>query len=349
MTMGSVRRSTEWMCAIGLAVALGACGGDKGSAPPPRVPARLVVVSGVDQEIPVTAAAAAPVVARVETADGRPVPGVTVTWTTTAGSVSPTTSVSASDGTVQTVPTAGQSAVFFGVQGTVTGLPPAVFRERAVAGPATEVVLSADSLQLFGESDTARVVIAMRDVFGNVVQPRAARWSSSDTLVATVDSTGLVRARGTGSTTIEIAAGEQRRAVIVRVRNPFAPDLAMTVSGVVGTGLPAVLSFTARGSGGIPGAVQLSVRWDPSRLRAEALAPGSVVPVAYIDNAQGLLRAVIAAPMGLLPVVQVAGLRFVPLRSGAADITITTDRLVSATSFAELTPRAPVLTRVVVQ
>ena len=79
MTMGSVRRSTEWMCAIGLAVALGACGGDKGSAPPPRVPARLVVVSGIDQEIPVTAAAAAPVVARVETADGRPVPGVTVT------------------------------------------------------------------------------------------------------------------------------------------------------------------------------------------------------------------------------------------------------------------------------
>lgn len=61
-------------------------------------------------------------------------------------------------------------------------------------------------------------------------------WSSSATDVATVDSTGFVRAVGEGTATISVTAGEQTGTSEVTVVAPAPPDWAEHVCGAASTG-----------------------------------------------------------------------------------------------------------------
>lgn len=64
--------------------------------------------------------------------------------------------------------------------------------------------------------DTARLVIPYRTAGLDTNRNHTARWSSADRAVATVDSSGLARATGTGATTVTAAVGgrEMRYSVI---------------------------------------------------------------------------------------------------------------------------------------
>ena len=65
--------------------------------------------------------------------------------------------------------------------------------------------------------DTARLMADVRDQVGRPMPDQAVAWASSDTLVAMVDSDGLVTATGNGATAITAAAGSAADTAIVTV------------------------------------------------------------------------------------------------------------------------------------
>ena len=76
-----------------------------------------------------------------------------------------------------------------------------------VAQLAVEVRMTPAALALDAIGDTARLVAEALDANGHLVVEAHYTWSSSNELVATVDSTGLVTATGLGSSTVRAAAG----------------------------------------------------------------------------------------------------------------------------------------------
>ena len=100
----------------------------------------------------------------------------------------------------------------------------------------TTVTLTPDTVELAALGDTVRLVAEVRDQIGRAVEGEAVSWSSGDTLVATVDSTGLVTAAGIGATTITATAG------------PVSGSAAVTVMQSAGTVVVSPLADTiARG------------------------------------------------------------------------------------------------------
>ena len=93
-----------------------------------------------------------------------------------------------------------------------------------VAAPApTTVAITPDTVALAALGDTVRLAAEVRDQIGRPVDGEAVVWASGDTLVATVDSTGLVTAAGNGATTITATAG------------PVSGSAAVTVMQSAGT------------------------------------------------------------------------------------------------------------------
>lgn len=74
------------------------------------------------------------------------------------------------------------------------------------ARPAT-VIVSPNSVQFTAVGETARLSAEVRDQNRQVMTGVAVTWASSDTSVATVDATGLVRAAADGRATIRATAG----------------------------------------------------------------------------------------------------------------------------------------------
>lgn len=61
---------------------------------------------------------------------------------------------------------------------------------------------------------------SLHELYDSRIRPSAFRWSSADTAVATVDETGLVRARRAGSTAIRARAEGITGAFPLRVDEP---------------------------------------------------------------------------------------------------------------------------------
>lgn len=80
--------------------------------------------------------------------------------------------------------------------------------ELAVVAPVpTTVSVDPDTVAFSALGDTAQLVAEVRDQVGRPMAGQAVAWASSDTLVGTVDSTGLVTAAGRGTTTITGTSG----------------------------------------------------------------------------------------------------------------------------------------------
>lgn len=102
--------------------------------------------------------------------------------------------------------------------GTVEPPPP------RLAPVAATVTVSPASATLTALEETARLTAEVRDQNGQVMAGAAVAWASSDTLVAVVDSEGLVTAVGGGITAVT-AAGNVSDAVVsgtaeITVENP---------------------------------------------------------------------------------------------------------------------------------
>ena len=72
----------------------------------------------------------------------------------------------------------------------------------------TTVAVTPDTVALMALGDTVRLVAEVRDQLGRVMEDEPVTWVSGDTIVAAVDSAGLVTAVGTGATRVTGTAGD---------------------------------------------------------------------------------------------------------------------------------------------
>ena len=259
---------------LAAAVLLGglACGEDATGPPPPPPPpppvATTLAVTPASVQLS-SLGETAQLSAEVRDQNGRAMPGAAVTWTSADPSVA---SVDAS-GLVTAV--GNGTATVTAASGSASGAA-SVSVEQAVAS----VSVVPDSVELL-VGDTVRLSAVAADALGGEVAGAAFAWSSTDTLVATIDSVGL--ARGVGSGEAEIAASSS--GVTGRARLKVA-DLAATTITVA------------------PDSVALAALGDTVRLAAEVFdqagrpLPGAAVAwtsadtlVATVDSA-GLVTAV---------------------------------------------------------
>ena len=96
---------------------------------------------------------------------------------------------------------------------------------------ATEVTVTPATAWLTALDETVRFSAEVRDQAGRVMEGVPVSWSSADTAVAAVDSTGLVTAAGNGTATITATAGSARGIARITVANPnHAPPYFGTTS-----------------------------------------------------------------------------------------------------------------------
>jgi len=141
--------------------------------------------------------------ATVRDGSGKVIEVPSVTWTTSDAGVA----------TAQSFWPGSASAVRFG---TVLGVSPGSVTITATSGtasaaavitvgppvPVASVTVTPGSSTVARIGDTLRLAATLRDASGNVLLPRPTTWSSDNEVVATVDTTGLVRAVGEGSATM---------------------------------------------------------------------------------------------------------------------------------------------------
>lgn len=97
----------------------------------PGAPAQVTVVSGDSQAGTAGGALPAPLVVKVTDQYGNAVPGVTITWSSSDGSLASTTSVTDANGLAQNTLTLGTSAGQLTITAEVTGQVEAIFTETA--------------------------------------------------------------------------------------------------------------------------------------------------------------------------------------------------------------------------
>ena len=100
--------------------------------------------------------------------------------------------------------------------------------------PRTSVEVRPATATLLAFGDTVRMAAEVRDENGQVLSGAVVSWSSSDSLVATVDTTGLVTAAGNGTAGIwagtESAAGSGNVTVTQEVRGVRVSPAAITIA-----------------------------------------------------------------------------------------------------------------------
>jgi len=87
------------------------------------------------------------------------------------------------------------------------------------SGPSSITLAPASDIRLAGVGQTAQLTATPKDAAGNPVSATVV-WTSSNTAVATVSSTGLVTATGVGSAQIRATAGSVSQQVTVLVQQP---------------------------------------------------------------------------------------------------------------------------------
>ncbi len=188
------------------------------STGPSATPTTLRLAAGSGQTGTVGAVLATPLSVVVLDASGKTISGAEVEWDVGvgAGTVSPTTSISNSDGVAQTTWTLGTNAGNLRVSAQINGLTPVVFTATALASAATSVVATPDRAYL-GVGDTIRLRAAARDQYGNDIVGQSINFSSADAAIASVSSNGLVTALAVGSARIIADVGGKADTVPVGV------------------------------------------------------------------------------------------------------------------------------------
>jgi hypothetical protein len=196
---------------LGALVCAIACG--DASGPNAGPPASLLVVSGSTQaSAPVTTKLSEPLLVELTDAQGQPVTGVTVTWTTTSGTLSPLTSKTDRDGQASTQWTVGQIAGIQTTKAKVEGLATANFTQRVIAGPLTQIIISRDTVRLLSVGDAFRFNARPSDQYGNLV---------SGGSVVKVADTSVVTAINFGNGATLIARAVDSKTTLTATAGPF--------------------------------------------------------------------------------------------------------------------------------
>ena len=195
---GRIRQSLRGLAIVLPALFL-ACGDSSPAEPPTSVPASVAITPSS-----VTFAAlgqTAQLTATVLDQSGQSMQGVTVVWSTSAGSVVTVnaaglvTAIGNGDATVTATVQGGDASGSAGV---------------TVAQQAQEIQLSRTAGMFRALGDTLRLSANALDANGNAIADVGFVWSSSDASVVAVDSTGLVTATGNGSASVLATSGPAR-------------------------------------------------------------------------------------------------------------------------------------------
>ncbi len=187
------------------------------SAPPPA-PVASVAVALNPSSINVGETASS--TATLRDANGNVLTGRTVTWS----SANSTVATVSANGTV-TAMSAGTASIIATSEGQ-TGAATETVNATAPA-PVASITLSASNTTL-AVGATMQVTITLKDAAGNVLTGRTIGWTSSNTAIATVSTTGLVKAVSAGAVVIT-ASSEGKTATIEFTVSP-APVAAVAVT-----------------------------------------------------------------------------------------------------------------------
>lgn len=214
---------TRRLLPLALALAL-ACGGEESPTGPGERAASLVVT-------PPSAAASAlgdttAFSARLRDEAGAVLSDVTIAWSSTDRTVATVTddgeAVTQANGVTDVI--AEAAGLADSARLTVDQL-----ADRVTVSPSADTMAAGQTLQLSAEAT---------DDNGRPVAGAVFRWTSSDTSVATVDSTGLVRARAHGFVDVTASLDGTRAAADLTVQPGEGPSEAPTVTSVTPTPLP---------------------------------------------------------------------------------------------------------------
>jgi hypothetical protein len=181
---------------LALAGGLAACGQSTG---PDAAPAALERVSGDQQEAFVFTVLPEPLQVRATDGEGRPMPGVTVTWSASAGTLSTTQSVTNASGMAATVWTFGPGPFAPGMhhaRATVSALPPVEFTAWARRGTVLEgVSIRPSQVNVASGAASVDVTVQATTDFGDVIEGVFRFGSPSGQVTA---YTPFARISGTG-------------------------------------------------------------------------------------------------------------------------------------------------------
>ena len=220
-------------------VALLACGGDGGSPPAPSAPTGPVVTTIVvtSPAGPLQVGGTLALSAEVRDQAGMAITGKTVTWAT-------------ANAAVATVSNAG----------VVTGIGPGTAAISASADSKTgSTNVSVTQVPVFAVTitplaaptvagETTPLTVVVRDEQGNELVGRKVTWSSSVSLVATVDALGRLVASSPGATTITAASEGVSGTLAVTVTAP-AGSIVPTIESIAPATLAPGATATLRGTG----------------------------------------------------------------------------------------------------
>jgi hypothetical protein len=187
-------------------LALAACH-DSSDATAPATPTTLSVVSGSAQTGTVGGALASPVVVQVQDQSGKPISGVTVTWTASSGATSSPESVSDSTGQVSTTWTLGTAAGSAMLSASAAGVNSVTVLATATPGaPASVAVVSGDAQSgAAGTALSAALGVKVTDAYGNPVPNVTVQWTD-DAGGAFATATSVTGADGVAQDVLTLGA-----------------------------------------------------------------------------------------------------------------------------------------------
>ncbi|MYC92802.1 MAG: hypothetical protein F4X15_15175, partial [Gemmatimonadetes bacterium] len=168
----------------------------------------------------------------------------------------------------------------------------------------TTVAVSPDTVWFTALGQTTQLVAEVREQAGRAMAEVMVSWSSGDTLIAVVDSAGLVTAVGGGTTTVTAAAGEVSGDVVVSVMQSAGSVVVSPREGTIGVGDTLRLAAEAFDENGhaVDGAVFSwsssdagVARVDESGL-VEAVAEGTARVRATAGDASGVAEITVEHP-----------------------------------------------------
>ena len=177
--------------------------------------------------------------------------------------------------------------------------------ELTVVSPLpTTIAASRDTVAFTALRQTAQLAVEVRDQVGRVMAEALVSWSSGDTLVAVVDSAGLVMAVGGGTTKVTAAAGDVADTVVVTVMQSAGTVVVSPSESTVALGDTLRLTAEAFDANGhaVKGA---TFSWSSSNAGVaqvddsglvEALAAGTVRIRATAGDASGVAEITVENP-----------------------------------------------------
>jgi uncharacterized protein YjdB len=220
-------------------VALLACGGDGGTSPEPIAPTGPVVTTIVvaSPNVPLQVGGTVTLAAEVRDQSGAAITGKTLTWASANAAVATVSGAGVVTGTGAGTTTISASVDNKSGSATVSVTLVPVFTVT-ISPPAAPPVA--------GEATPLSVVL--RDRNGNELLGRPVTWSSSASLVGTVDAAGRLIATSPGTTTIT-ALSEGVAGTLAITVTPPAGSVAPTLESIAPATLAPGATATLRGTG----------------------------------------------------------------------------------------------------